>query len=143
MPDFWSRKATPVWDSRGGGDCPKVDGESQDTIELLFNSRVNKSFKYLNYGLEKYLTENLQKEKHYLGILFFGSSLSLASPPKRYTLLPMRVKLCPSRGHGNIPFLGAFGFNFFHSHRLACEAREQKFEFHLHINRAGIYLKFI
>merc|ERR1719435_170424 len=58
----------------------------------------------------------------YRGMLFFGSSLSLARPPNRNTLLPMRVKLWPRRGQGWGPFLGGFGFSFFHSHLEACSS---------------------
>lgn len=59
------------------------------------------------------------KRELYLGMLFLGSSLSFASPPKRYTLLPTMVKLWPKRGQGGCPILGDFGLNRFHSQRLA------------------------
>lgn len=64
----------------------------------------------------------------YRGTLPLGSSLSLASPPNRKHLLATRVKLCPIRGQGGKPFLGALGFSFFHSQRLAWMTRDQRLD---------------
>ena len=58
----------------------------------------------------------------YLATLFFGSSLALASPPNKYTLLPINVNEWPSLGHGGGPFRGALGFILFHSHLEACSS---------------------
>ena len=89
-----------------------------------------KSFRYLKSidsvnGISRHKRTKLMSLQfaisyhYYLGMLFFGSSLSFASPPNRYTLLPIMVKLCPNRGQGGWPFLGAFGLSRFHSHLLA------------------------
>lgn len=49
---------------------------------------------FLNNLLE--FTNDTQEAN--LGMLFFGSSLSFANPPNRYTLFPNSVKLCPGTG---------------------------------------------
>lgn len=68
--------ATAVWDSLGGGGSPYVTGTSHEQFEPDFKSNTYRSFRY-NFPLRG-----------------DSSSLSsLANPPKRYALCPIRVKL--------------------------------------------------
>jgi hypothetical protein len=96
--------------------------EKNKKISIKHTQKKQKQYKQLFFhNINKYFrTEKVSSiAKTHLGLLFFGSSLSLAKPPNKYTLFPISVKLCPRRGHGGEPCFGGLGFNLFHSQRLA------------------------